>query len=284
MSLFRNALPRLGLWLAVPVSCVSMCVHAAPSIVAEIEPSQRVVVSAEVQGVVDQVVAFVGDSVTSQQPLVVFEKEDYVLDVEMAEAQVRLSQAELNANQRQYKRLKTLYTAKNVSLSQLDDQQRLYEVSRSEVKVNRINLKLAERRLAKATISAPFQGIVSQRFVEKGQLLNPGDQVLELVAIDQINVVFNLLEMDYLDVSVGDRLSVEATAVNDAKYEAVISRIAPSEAGGRPGYRVEATMPNPHGRLKPGFTVRVSPLEDSEAVVESINAEGREDDLGGRES
>jgi len=284
MSLLKNALPRLGLWLAVSISSVSVCVHAAPSIVAEIEPSRRVVVSAEVQGVVDQVFAFIGDNVTGQEPLVVFEKEDYVLDVEMAEAKVRLSQAELNANQRQYKRLKTLYSAKNVSLSQLDAQQRQYEVSRSEVLVNRINLKLAERMLAKATLKAPFKGVVSQRFVEQGQLLNPGDKVLELVAIDQIKVVFHLLEMDYSDVSVGDRLSVEATALNDAKYEAVVTRIAPSEAAGRPGYRVEATMANPRGYLKPGFTVRISPLDDPEVVTESTTAEGHADPLGGRES
>lgn len=258
MTIFRNALPGFTLWLAVSVSTVSVCAHGAPPIVAEIEPSKRVVVSAEVQGIVDRVSVALGDRVSGEQVLVVFNKEDYLLDVEMANARLQLSQAELKAYKRQYSRLKQLYGAKNVSLSQLEDQQRLYEVSQSEAKVNRLNLKLSEQALEKATIKAPFEGYVSQRFVELGQLVNRGEQVLEVVSIDPVKVVFYLLEMDYLDVAVGDHLSVEAIALNESKYTAIVSNIAPSETGQRPGYRVESIMTNPKGVLKPGFTVRVS--------------------------
>lgn len=266
MTIFRNALPGFTLWLAVSVSTVSVCAHGAPPIVAEIEPSKRVVVSAEVQGIVDRVSVALGDRVSGEQVLVVCNKEDYLLDVEMANARLQLSQAELKAYKRQYSRLKQLYGAKNVSLSQLEDQQRLYEVSQSEAKVNRLNLKLAEQALEKATIKAPFEGYISQAFVELGQLVNPGEQVLEVISIDEVNVVFYLLEMDYLDVAVGDRLSVEAVALDNRVYEAFVSHIAPAETGQRPGYRVEATMPNPQGALKPGFTVRVSLSEDGEGT------------------
>lgn len=237
---------------------ISLPAQGALSIVAEIEPIKKVIISAEVQGVVDKIYVSLGNKVLVQQPLAVFDKKDYQLNVDLAQAKVQLGVVEKKSYKRQYDRLKTLYSSQNVSSRQLDDQRRLFDVSNAQLLVDRINLEQSKQMLRKTTITAPFNGVVSRTFAEQGQLVNLGDDVLEIVAIDKVKVVFYLLEEDYLNVDLGDPLNVEVLALDNAVYSAAVSHIAPASAGDKPGYRIEAEMLNVKGILKPGFSVRVS--------------------------
>lgn len=243
---------------AVLLLLISFNLRAAEVLVAEIEPFQKVILSAEVTGVVNQLSVSLGDRVKAGQSLVAFDATDYQLNVDLARARVKLSQAERKAYQRQLERLQKLYNAKNISGSQLDEQQRLFDVSQAELQVNRLGLKQAQQELHKTRISSPFAAVISQTLVEQGQLLSPGDPVLELVAIDQVKVVFYLLESDYQQLSIGDPIEIQVPVLDGFSQSAAVSHIAPAETGQKPGYRVEAVIANPQGALKPGFSARVT--------------------------
>ncbi|MCV6611220.1 MAG: efflux RND transporter periplasmic adaptor subunit [Amphritea sp.] len=253
MKALCKAVPGVVLLLLV-----SLNLRAATVLVAEIEPFQKVVLSAEVTGVVNQLSVSLGDRVTADQALVAFDATDYQLTVDLARARVKLSQAERKAYQRQLERLQKLYNAKNISGSQLDEQQRLFDVSQAELQVNRLGVRQARQELKKTRIRAPFDAVVSQTLAEQGQLLNPGDPVLELVAIDQVKIVFYLLERDYQQLHIGDQVEIQVPVLEAFSQQAAVSHIAPAETGQKPGYRVEAVIANPQGVLKPGFSARVT--------------------------
>lgn len=236
---------------------LSLNLRAETVLVAEIEPYQKVVLSAEVSAVVKQLSVSLGDRVVLDQPLVTLDASDYQLNVDLATARVRLSQAGRKAYQRQLERLQKLYNANNISGTQLDEQQRLFDVSQAELQVNRLGVKLAKQALDKTRIRAPFNAVVSQTLVEQGQLLNPGDPVLELVAIDQVKVVFYLLARDYQQLQPGDPLQIQVPVLAGFNQSGTVSHIAPAETGDKPGFRVEAVIGNPQGVLKPGFSARV---------------------------
>src|SRR5690606_32273374 len=75
------------------------------------------------------------------------------------------------------------------------------------------NLALAEARLAKATIAAPFPGRVGIRAVSVGAYVNPGDRIVELADIDPIKVDFRVPALALPNVRVGQGIQVTVDAL-----------------------------------------------------------------------
>jgi len=229
---------------------------AADHLIATLEPGQRVQLNSEIQGVVQQVYADLGDRVNKGSVLLQLNRRDYELETGLAKAQATLSQAERKASQKQYQRLKKLYKNGSVSDSQWEEAIRNYDVSRAQVLVDQARLDIAQHILNKTTLAAPFSGVIARRMTESGQLLNPGDSAFELVSLNPMKAVFYVLESDYQRIQPGDQLDVELR-INGQRYPAEVARIAPDQNQSRPGYRVEALLENHHMQLKPGFSARI---------------------------
>mgnify|MGYP000238491765 FL=1 len=274
MKFACNAASAATTVLALLTALWSNATLAAPRIIAEIEPFKRVTLSAEVTGIVHEIPLELGQAVTKGQSLASFDRSDYALNEAMAEARVKLSEAELKASERQYKRLQKLYRANNLSISQLEEQQRQYEVNKAQVHVDQINHKLALQTLDKTIIKAPFGGIVANRIAETGQMLNPGDPVLELVALNRVKAVFYLLEMDYMQLGIVAPITLEIEALQGRSYNAQINHISPVEDGVKPGYRVEVLLDNSDLALKPGFTARVLLPEQDSIPEQTASSQG----------
>lgn len=237
-------------------SLASIPTLAADHLIANLEPGQRVQLNSEIQGVVQQVHANLGDRVEAGTVLLQLNSRDYELETELAKAQTALSQAERKASQKQYQRLKTLYKNGSVSDSQWEEAIRNYDVSRAQVLVDQARLDITRQTLSKTALKAPFSGVIASRMTEPGQLLNSGESAFELVSLNPMKAVFYVLESDYQRIQPGDQLDVELR-VNGQRYPAEVTRIAPDQNQSRPGYRVEALLDNNHGQLKPGFSARV---------------------------
>ncbi len=115
----------------------------------------------------------------------------------------------------------------------------------------------AEWELEQTAIFAPFSGVIAARLVDEGQQVSPGETCLELVDISRIRVKAAVLESDLGAVGVGHRIRISVTTWPGEFFEGRISRVYPTvdtESG--TGY-VEAELPNPAGRLKPGMYAEV---------------------------
>ncbi|MFO7562793.1 MAG: efflux RND transporter periplasmic adaptor subunit [Enhygromyxa sp.] len=101
----------------------------------------------------------------------------------------------------------------------------------------------AEIRAAKAQLSdyqivAPFTGIVAARYADLGQWLTPGETVLELVAVDEVEILVDVRPELAAHVAVGARVELRpggglrgrrsAGARVDARVDAAIAGVVPS--------------------------------------------------------
>ena len=115
----------------------------------------------------------------------------------------------------------------------------------------------AQWELAQTTIHAPFSGIVANRLVEEGQQVSPGETCFELIDISKIRVKAAVLESDLGAVGIGHGIRISVTTWQGEYFEGRISRIYPTvDEDSGTGY-VEAELPNPGGRLKPGMFAEV---------------------------
>ena len=130
---------------------------------------------------------------------------------------------------------------------------------------SRIALAEAERRLADTTITAPFDGTLSETNVVEGRLVSGNERLAELIDPDDLEVSFRVSTAQYARLLDADsrllRAPVQATldvAGLDLAVQGTITRASAAAGEGATGRLIYATLQETAG-FKPGdfVTVRV---------------------------
>lgn len=118
-------------------------------------------------------------------------------------------------------------------------------------------LELVERRLARATLFAPFDGLVisgdlSQRL---GGLVGRGEELFTIAPLDTYRVILEVEDNRIREVNPGQSGKLLLSAIPGEHFEFILTRITPvTTAGeGRNCFRVEASLKNASVRLRPGM-------------------------------
>jgi RND family efflux transporter MFP subunit len=206
--------------------------------------------------------------------------------IRQGEFSVAHSQSNLSYLSAEYERNRRLMTSRTVSSSELDKSRGEYtataasvEVARANVEVARASLKAAEAEEQTAQlnldftrVTAPFAGVVSRRFVDRGALVTADTTILTNIArVDQIDAYFDVDERTWL--------SLRRQLLRDGQLTSIPKAVLPVSVGlandtGHPfagqvnfadnkldastgTMRMRGTFDNPKLYLQPGMFVRV---------------------------
>lgn len=117
-------------------------------------------------------------------------------------------------------------------------------------------LKVAQDRLSKAIVRAPFAGILLKKLSEKGSFVPPGAPIAVLVDIDQVRVELDFSDREISKVSVGTSIDVRTDAYKERVFKGKIERVIPSVDPLSRMTRVELLIPNKERVLRPGMMVK----------------------------
>jgi membrane fusion protein (multidrug efflux system) len=143
------------------------------------------------------------------------------------------------------------------SQQQLDQAETDHKLAQSRLAAAEAELGVLERALRDATVTAPFAGFVAKREVSRGEYVQPGQTLFELVALDPIEVEFRIPEVDLARVANDQIVAVRLTPFPDETFEAVVTFVAPTIDPETRTFRVKAELENPEGRLRPGLFARI---------------------------
>ena len=134
---------------------------------------------------------------------------------------------------------------------------------------------LLAKTIADCTIAAPSAGVVTQRAVERGELVSPGATLVTLVDLDIVSVMIYVPEKVLGRIKLGDRAEVRIDAFPDKTFAGEVTYISP-EAEFTPKnvqtkedrvklvFGVKIEIENREGWLKPGLPadalIRVAPV------------------------
>lgn len=216
--------------------------------VGSLSPNESVVIAPEIAGRVALLPFDEGQSVKAGDKLV-------ELDATMLRAELDKAHATLLLTRANRERARTLAEKGIGTLRIQDETIAAYQEAQA-------NLKLAEARLSKATITAPFSGKVGIRSVSVGAYVNPGERIVELADVDPIKVDFRVPALALLNLRVGQTIQVTVDAIPDRTIEGQIYVVDPIvDTNGR-AIKLRARIPNPDGRLSPGLFARVQIVVD----------------------
>ncbi|MBP0049400.1 efflux RND transporter periplasmic adaptor subunit [Marinobacterium sp. AK62] len=224
------------------------------SAVGVLEANESVMLSPEQSGRISQILFDEGEQVNAGQPLIKLDSAIYEAALEQARARVRLSQLE-------YERSESLLQ-KRVG-SQTDRDGKL-----AQLQVDRAELALAQTRLDKMTVRAPFEGTLGLRQVSPGDFVSVGQSLVELADTSRLKVQFSIPERHLDKLSTGQTIDITVDAFRATPLKGTIYAIAPSVNPNSHNVQVRARVPNPEGTLKPGLFVRILiPVEQNDHAL-----------------
>jgi len=243
-QLSRGGTPAAEAAVAVEASRVAIdAVIEDIRAVGSLQPNEAVIVSSEIAGRIERLRFTEGEEVKAGDVLV--ELDATILRAELAKIQSDLTLAEANRE-----RAMTLAQRGAGTLRARDEAIAAHQAAVA-------NVALAQARLDKASITAPFSGIVGLRAVSAGAYVTPGDRLVGLADIDPIKVDFRVPELVLSSVRTGQAIRVTVDAVPGRTFEGRIYAIDPTvDVNGR-AVRLRARVPNPDRVLFPGLFARV---------------------------
>lgn len=132
--------------------------------------------------------------------------------------------------------------------------------ARAELQVTEADVALAEARLAKTEIRAPFAGVVGARRVSPGAFLHAGDVITDLSQVDEIKVTFNVPERYLAQLVAGSSVRLSSPAFPDAPLDATVTLVEPVLDPATRSARLTARAANPGLRFRPGMSADVAVL------------------------
>lgn len=246
--------------------------------VGRVRAQQFVEVHARVEGYLEKMLFEEGTYVEKGQTLFVINRGQYKARVDKARAQLHKDKAMEQQTKRQLDRIRPLYEQNAASRLDLDNAIAAHETAKAAVEMSAADLAQAELELGYTTVQSPLAGQISERHVDIGTLVGPGNKSLlaTIVKSDTVLVDFSMTSLDYLkskerNVALGQKDStrtwqpyVTITLADNTvyPYKGLVDFAEPQVDPQTGTFSVRAEMPNPERALLPGQFTKVKVLLD----------------------
>ena len=176
-----------------------------------------------------------------------FVKEGQVL-AEIDKAQLLQAQLQLQNQEVELQRLKSLYEEGGLSQSDYDAIQLQYNVLKTQV----------DNLLENTTLRSPINGVVSARNYDVGDMYAMSMPIFTVEQIVPVKLLIGVSETDYSKVKKGDSVTVTADAIPGKTFYGKINRIYPTVDPATRTFTVEVKIDNSYRTLRPGMFARAT--------------------------
>lgn len=256
---------------------------------ASVEAIEKATLYAKVSGYVRWIRVDKGDRVKkgvvlAQLEVPEVEKEFQSAQAAVAESQAEYERAETEANLKKvtYQRMQGVRDLEPavVSPQEVDVARAASETAAGNTRLAKAHLDKARAELGKlqvlaefAKVTAPFAGVVTERFVDPGALIqaganSSGSPVVSVARIDQVRVYISVPEVDVDRITRGVTAQVRLDALPERQLTGKVTRFADAVDPQSRTMKTEIDLPNPDHRILPGMfgTVTLAISTDPSAM------------------
>jgi len=234
----------------------------------EIRVLRRSVVASRQEGLVVELLADEGQTVTAGQVIARLDDTLARLEVAQREAEANakrdaaeVKRVELDKARRDVARYESLASTA-VAEMERDDARTAVSLGASNLKLAEAEaatadaaLALARERLSQRTITAPFTGRVVRKMTEIGQWVGFGDGIAEITALNEVEARLNVPERVAVGLVEGEsRVRVRVKALGEER-EGVVDHIMPEADALSRLFAIRVFLKNDGSKLRPGMSV-----------------------------
>lgn len=219
--------------------------------------AEKSTLSFEVPGKIEALTIDVGETFRAGEPLAQLDRQRYQLVLGQREAEQREAAAALNEKQRDHRRHAQLAEKGYVSQARLDTVKASLDSARSRQQSATAALDLARRDLDLTTLTAPYDGSVSQRLAEPSERVGANQPVLEVISDRQgFDVEGSVPETLIDSLVVGSQHSVTLPALGDTRFDATLRHLG-SQPRSSNDYPLILHLLDPPEKIRSGMTAEI---------------------------
>ncbi|MGI9228768.1 MAG: efflux RND transporter periplasmic adaptor subunit [Gammaproteobacteria bacterium] len=245
---------------AVPVTVARVMVGPAYEelpLTGSVTPRRLSRISPLAGGVVVQLHADHGDSVKQGDLLLLLDNELAAIDSERIAAEVREAEAGLREANRLRDKAAELLQKKHIP-------QTNYEASLAEVEMQQAVLERLQQEhtrqqsiVKRHRVFAPFDGVITEKFVELGEWVKTDTALFELTEIEVLRLTVPVPQHFFSRIHLGTPAGVRFDAYKQQEFQAQVDRKVPRGNDGSRTFPVLLDLDNGDGLFAPGMSARV---------------------------
>ncbi len=167
-----------ALW--VTVSTPSGADQQGINVSGQIEASKTADISTRIMGYITLLKVKVGDHVNKGQLLATISNQDIIAKRGQTDAMIAEAQAAVISAQKDFDRFTILYKQQSATAKELDNVTLQYHSAKSRLEGARQMRNEVNASLGYTSLTAPFSGMVTQKFADAGSMANPGMPILTI--------------------------------------------------------------------------------------------------------
>lgn len=241
-------------------------VFAAYSGTAPIEAFAEADVVAKVDGEIQTLSVEEGDIVARGQVLA-------RLDGDRLRLELSESEARLRKMQRDFQRNRDL--REKGLLSEGDFEKLQYDLEAFEASYN-----LAKLELDYTQIRAPIDGVISERYIKRGNTIRAGDKTFRVTSFNPLVAYLHVPEREYRQINGGQPVSIHIDALAEHNIAASVTRVSPVVDPATGTFKITIEIDNADRMIKPGMFGRMTIVHDHRAGVLKIPRSAIVEEMG----
>lgn len=224
-----------------------------PTISGSLQPALEATLRAEIGGPVLQVLVDVGQRVTRGQPLVRIDDSAIREQVLSARSAVTTAQNNLNLAEHNLQRSETLLKAGAIAERDLETSQNAAVSARAQLENARAVLANAEKQLSYTHVDAPFDGAISARQANPGDVVSPGTALVTVVDPASMRLEASVPSDQLVAVRLGMPVDFVVRGYPSRTFIGRVTRISPAADPATRQVPIVITIPNVGNTLVAGL-------------------------------
>lgn len=262
------ALSEVGTKTAQPVSAA-----AGPAGTGSLRPRREASLGPKETGAITTIAVDEGERVKRGQVLFRIDAEQAELAVEQAKAALSSAEVQRSAAQLEFDRTKALHERGSVSQDVYDQVKSRLDAAVSAVAQTNAALALTQRRASNMVVTAPFDGVVTEKRMNVGEIatMMPPSVVLVVQDIDALELRARLPESALRSVHEGSEIGVRFPSI-DVSRRVKVKRISPTVDPRNRTIEVVADVDNKDHRLLGGMLAEVEYAQENGETASTPSA------------
>ncbi len=250
--------------IAVTVGTPSNGTTNSISISGRVEAAQSANISTRMMGYITKVYVKAGDKVQKGQLLFSVNNTDIIAKRSQVDAAVSQAEAAYGSALKDFDRFTTLFKQQSASAKELDNATLQYQSAKATMDAAKQMRNEVNAQLSYSDVTAPFNGVVTQKLMDAGNMATPGMPILAIETNNALQVTASVPESQISLVKLGADATLGINAANSVLAGKVIEISSSSQNSGGM-YIVKVSIAEVEtGKLFAGMYVNVDiPVADT---------------------
>ena len=273
---------------AVPVKIMRLApdrIQETLSYTGSVEAWKELNVVPDIGGKISRIYVEIGDAVKKDNVLAELDKETFELQLHQAEAGLAVAQSSLDDAEKNYQRALDLQSKGSISQQQFEKIQLAHNAAKAQYRQAEAALELTRWQLDVSVMKAPFDGVITGKWLNEGDIINPqmpgARGVVSIMDLSRLKIGVHASEQEVTKIKKGLPAQVMVDVYPDRTFQGSVYAVNAAANPTTRTFEIQIAVPNSGNVLKAGMFARVDVVtqEKSNALVVPTDALlGREQD------